>query len=194
MPDRERLLFRIDIAYHRLVSAEHDSRIHVDIAALVQHGRRLVRQELHEVLVRLRNKRSPVGKEQHVLYPIVALEHIHKRYGHARLARTGRHDQEPLAVHGVVMLAHRLDGHFLVVAVRDVGVHAKVRNVLAVALLNQAFQIFAGMESKNPARRITQPVNDIRLETVGVVDDRAATIVGLQTVGIEFRLVLALDG
>ena len=123
MADRESLFFGIDIANHRLVGAEHDSRIHIDIAIFVQDRRRFVWQQLYKVLVGLRNKRSPIGQEQHVFDPVIAFQHIDKRNRDSNLARASRHDQEPFAVHLVVMFANTLDGQFLIVAIRDFRIH-----------------------------------------------------------------------
>ena len=88
--------------------------------------------------------------------------------------------------------AHGLDGHFLVMAVGNVALHAKVADILAAPLLNQEFQVALGMERIEPPRRVAKTVDNVRLVTVGVIDYRAAAILLFEAVRIKFRLVLAL--
>ena len=92
------------------------------------------------------------------------------------------------------MFTDRLDCHLLIVAVGDAVLHAEVVDVVPFTFLDHQFQVALGMESVQPTWRIAQSVYDIGLKAIGVVDDRSSPVTSLQAVGIQFGLVLALDG
>ena len=188
----ERLLVRIDKVDHGLIRRERDTGIHISLASFVQHASRFIRKQLHEILMRLLHKRSSVGQEKYVLHPVVALQYIHQRDGHTRLSRTRSHHQQCFPALGIVMLANRLDGHFLIIAVGDVVLYREVRNVLSAPLLNHAFQVVLGMETIESARRIAQSVYHKSLESVGIVNHRTHPVLLFQAIGIQLCLMLAL--
>ena len=92
------------------------------------------------------------------------------------------------------MLTHGLDSHFLIVAVGDTVLHAEIIDIASLPFLYQQLQVAFGMEGIQSARWVAQTINDVGLETIGVVDDRSCAIPLFQAIGIQFRLVLALDG
>ena len=151
-------------------------------------------QQFHKVLVRLAHQRNAVGKKQHILHPPVARQHIHERNRHPRLSCSCRHHQQTSAMLRVEVLAHALDGHLLVVAVGDAVLHAKVGDVVPLSFLYEQFQVALGVESIEPTGRIAQTVDYIGLKAIGIVNDRSHPISLFEAVGIEFGLVLALDG
>ena len=95
---------------------------------------------------------------------------------------------------GIEVLAHRLNRHLLVMAVGDAVLHAEVGDVVPFSFLYEQFQVGLGVESIEATGRIAQSVNDIGLKAIGIVDDRLHPISFLEALGIQFGLVLALDG
>ena len=191
----ERLVLRVDIVDHRLVGTEDYPGSQVLVATVfIQGTGRSIGKQLHKVLLGLIHEAGPVGEEKDVLHPAVPHQHIHKGDGHPRLARSCRHDQEGLAMLLVIMLADRLDGHLLVMAVGDAILDGKVGDILPSPLLDKALEVLRRMETKELPGRIAQAVDDPGLETVGVIDDRTDAILILQAVGIEFGLMLPLAG
>ena len=78
--------------------------------------------------------------------------------------------------------------------VGDIVLDAEVGYVMALTFLNQQFQVVLGVERIEPTRWIAQAVDNISLKAVGVIDNRLYTISLIKAFGIEFGLVLALDG
>ena len=127
----EWLILRVDVVDHRLVGTEDYPGSQVLVATvLIQGAGRSIGKQLHKVLLGLIHEAGPVGEEKDVLHPAVPHQHIHEGDGHPRLARPCRHDQEGLAVLLVIMLADRLDGHLLVVAVGDAVLDGEVGDIL----------------------------------------------------------------
>ena len=86
-----------------------------------------------------------------------------------------------------------MNGHLLVVTVSDVIVDAEVRDTATTAMFDDEVKIFFRMEGVERPCRIAKSINDEGLESVGIIDDRTDTVLGLQAICIEFRLVFA-DG
>ena len=78
--------------------------------------------------------------------------------------------------------------------VGDAVLHTEVGNVVSFSFLYEQFQVALGVESVELTRRITQTVNDIGLKAVCVVYNRLHSISLFKAIGIQFCLVLALDG
>ena len=190
----KRFLVGVDIVNHRLIGGERDTCRGVGVLVLTQNRSGHVGQQLHKVLVCLTDQRNSISEEQHVLHPSVAGEHIHQRDSNTRFSCACSHHQQTSAVLAVEMLTHGLDSHFLIVTVGDTVLHAEIIDIASLPFLYQQLQIAFGMEGIQSARRIAQTINDVGLKTIGVVDDRSCAISFFQAIGIQFRLVLALDG
>ena len=72
----ELLAIRVNVVNHRLVSGEHQPRLHIRFLVLAQYAGGSTRQELDEVLVRLIDKGGPVSQEEDILGPAVSHQHI----------------------------------------------------------------------------------------------------------------------
>ena len=183
-------LIGVDIVYHRLIGRERDTCCGVGVFVLAQYRGGHVGQQLHEILVGLTYQRYAVGKEQHVLHPSVACEHIYQRDGNSRFSCSCCHDQQASAVLAIEMLTDRLDSHLLIVAVGDAVLHTEIRDIVSFPLLYQQLQVAFGVESIQSTRWVAQAIDDVGLKTIRVVDDRSYTVSLFQAVGIQFGLVL----
>ena len=84
----------------------------------------------------------------------------------------------------VVVLAHSLDGALLIVAVSDSGIDCEVGDVSSATFLNHTLQVVFGVETVESSWWIAEPVDDVGLKSVGVVDHWSHAIFCLQAVGI----------
>ena len=96
-------------------------------------------------------------------------------------------------MHLVEMVADAVDGHLLIITVGDVIIDTEVRDVATVAVFDNKAQVFFRMEGIERSCRIAKTVNYEGLESVGIIDDRTDTVLGLQAICVEFCLVFA-DG
>ena len=141
---------------HRLIGRKDHAgiRIAVQAAAGIQRSGH-TGQQLVEILVRLPHKAGTIGEKQHVFDPVRLHQHVHAGNGYARFACAGRHDEQASAAHAGKRLAHATNRIFLIIAVGDVVVDGRVRDILpdAAAQLEQ-LQFLDGMEVEYPPRRI----------------------------------------
>jgi hypothetical protein len=111
----------------------------------------------------------------------------------ARFAGAGSHHHQCLAL--VVHLesfAYPAHGAGLVIAFDNAGVDNGIRQLLAAgAALNQQFQLRFLEEALNGARRIAGVIPKPMLIAIGIKNHRALAVLGGQTVGIEFGLLLS---
>ena len=130
MPARKQLalliLDRVDHVHHRLIGGKDAVRgIIVLFLAEIRH--RKIGQQIHKIALRLCHQRIAVGKEQDILHPTVLQQHVAQRDHRARLAGTGRHDEQRLApVLRSERVAYRLDRALLIIPPRNVAVHKHV--------------------------------------------------------------------
>ena len=138
------------------------------------------------------DKSYAVGKKQHALRPVAAHEHVDQGDDRTRLAGTGRHYQQGLAL--VVHLksfADATDGAGLVVALDDGWVDDSLGQFLAAAAaLNQQLQFVLLVEALHGPWRVGMVVPYPVLIPVGVEDDGPLAVHLLQAVGIQLGLLL----
>ena len=89
-------------------------------------------------------------------------------------------------------LCNALYGLQLIRAATDVTVHLKRPQVLSVdAAVHHALELILAEESIHFSLRIKGVVPQERFKSVGVKDDRALAVHGLQTIGVQLGLVLS---
>jgi len=139
------------------------------------------------------DQRGPVGEEQHPLDPVDLHQLVDQRDHRAGLSRSGRHDQQRLAL----LIGQRgvdgLDGAGLVIALDDGAVDGRgTQRKPGLAALDQQFELVAGVEALELARRIAgRVVPDPVLVAVGIEHHGTAPELRLQAVGVQLRLLLA---
>ena len=79
-------------------------------------------------------------------------------------------------------------------AVGDIVLNAEVGYVVSLAFLDEEFKVALSVERVEASRGIAQPVDDIGLEAIGIRYYRSDGLALVETVAIEFGLVLALYG
>ena len=94
----------------------------------------------------------------------------------------------------VEMLTHALNRHLLIMTVGDIVINAEVGYVMSLAFLDEQFQVALGVERIEASRWIAQTVDDIGLEAISIIYYRPNSVPLFEAHGIEFGLVLALDG
>ena len=189
--DGERFLLAIDVIDHGLIRTEQDACIQVRLTVVTQDASAFVRKQLGIVLGSLTHQRSTVGQEQHVLYPIVPLQHFGERYGYTSLPCTGCHYQKRTSVLLVEAFAHRTDGTLLILTVRNLVLDAQVGDVCPSPALNQQLQFFRSMESQQRTPRITQTIIHLDGVSIAYIDNRTHPVFLFQTIGIELGLYLS---
>ena len=195
VPDAEatlRPVLLLDQPHHRRIGRDEDPAL-----------RRLVRQQVHgcrgrqvrlEGVHRLPHQRRAVGQEQDALGPVRPHQQVRQCDHGARLARPRRHHhQGPALPVRLERLRDAADGAVLVVALYDrlVGLGRR-KGAPCGAPLHQQGELGFLVEALHRARRIRGVVPDPVLIAVGAEDYRALAVHGLQAVGIELGLVLAL--
>ena len=175
----------IDQIDHGLVGGKDHAGICVAVQAAAGIERcGHVGQQLVEILMRLPHEAGAVGEKQYVFDPIRLHQHVHAGDGHAGFARAGGHDQQASAAHIGKRLAYAANGVFLIVAVGDIVVDGRVRDILShgAAQLEQ-LQFLDGMEIEHPPRRIAQLIDTIDIIAVGVIDHRLIAVFRRHLIG-----------
>jgi len=145
---------------------------------------------------RLFDQRHAVGQEQDALGPVAAHQHIGQGDDGAGLAAAGGHHQQGFALilnfKGFASAAH---GPVLVVTLNDVRVDDRLGQLLATAAaLNQQLQLLFLEEALHRTRWVTGIVPNPVLVAIGIKDDGALAVLGLQAIGIQLGLLLAHGG
>ena len=122
--DGELLVLRVDVVDHRLVGAEHQTGLLIFFLGTCEDACRVFGQQLAEVPIGLIHQGDAVGKEQHVLDPVLSQKDIAERDGRACLARACGHDQKGTPMLLVEMLADGTDASLLIIAVGDFVLYA----------------------------------------------------------------------
>ena len=115
--DRELLVIAVHHFDHRVVSRKYNAGVIVGIVILVSEvtgGD--VRQQLGKVSCSLTYKRTTVGKEQHMLNPVITLQQLSKTDCKSSLACTSGQDDECMAALLVKSFASCLDALILIIA------------------------------------------------------------------------------
>ena len=145
--DGELLVLRVDVVDHRLVGAEHQTRLLLFFLGSCEGACSIFGQQLAEVPIGLIDQRNAIGKEQYVLNPVFSQEYVTERNGGACLARACSHDQKGTPMLLVEMLANGTDGSLLVIAVGDVVVYTQVLQLDAVPSCYDPFKVFQCVEA-----------------------------------------------
>ena len=193
-PDAEFPRVVVDQIDHGLVGGKDHAGVCVAVqaAAGIERGGH-VGQQLVEILMRLPHKAGAVGKKQYVFDPIRLHQHVYAGDGHAGLARAGGHDQQASTAHIGKRLADAANGVLLVIAVGDIVIDGRVRDILphGAAQLEQ-LQLFDRMEIEHPPRRIAQLIDAIDIIAVGVIDHRFIAVFHRHLIGLFDALCAAL--
>ena len=136
----------IYIVYHRLIGREDEACVKIGHGILRQTSYRLAGQEILIVLARLVNEFGSVGKEQHLLYPIVVRQKLAKRDTHTCLARTGSQHEQSASMLLVEPFHQTLYGCLLIWSVGYGVVDGEIGYVGTSTLLYQVFQIVVTVE------------------------------------------------
>ena len=179
----------VDGVEHRRIGGEHDTRGLVVLGG-AQIAQRLVGQILFEVVLRLLDQCGAVSQKQHIRHMTAPAQHIGQTGCRAGLAGAGGHDQqvapEPLRDVG----AHRTDGIFLVITIRDLVVDFNgVQRLFLGAAIHQLLQIILAEHAAHRPLRAACFVPEIGGVAVGGKQHRAAAEFLFQTVRIELRLL-----
>ena len=141
-------------------------------------------------------QRYSIRQEQNPLDPVAAHEEFTESNDNPGLAGPRGHDQQGFAFAvNFQRLADPADGSLLVVPFHNRAVDlSRCQGLTGCSPLDQKLQFRLLVESLHRARRVARIIPEPLLVAVGVKDHRPPAESGLQTVGIEFRLLLPHPG
>ena len=84
----KRLVFSVEIVYHRLIGREEDACLHVRCLFFAQYRHRNAWQQGFVVFMCLTDECRTVCKKEYILHPVITHEDVAERYTHTCLARS----------------------------------------------------------------------------------------------------------